>query len=191
MQLSGQGRPAFSAPPRWITDTPQLPWWRLQMITQERLKELLRYDPINGRFVRIAAPGPRTDLIGTCAGTHDTYGYIQIRIDGILHLAHRLAWLYMTGNLPGFQIDHRNTVRDDNAWSNLRPSTPRLNQQNRRAAAHNNRSGVLGVNEQNGRYWARINVNGKERYLGIFATKSEASDAYIKAKRKFHPGGTL
>lgn len=39
-----------------------------------------------------------------------------------------------------------------------------------------------GVNQKHGKYQARLTVDGREKYLGCFATVVEAEDAYIAAK---------
>ena len=96
------------------------------MITQERLKQLYRYEPDTGRFIRIYSK-QRPDTIGRIAGAPHGNGYLEITIDGRTYYAHRLAWLYMTGAWPKGQIDHKNCIRYDNKWENLRDCTPALN----------------------------------------------------------------
>lgn len=89
------------------------------MITQSDLKDQLRYNPRTGEF-RWLRGGRFNRLAGKSAGYRDPDGYLLIRIGGVLYQAHRLAWLYMTGNWPnGGFIDHRNTDPSDNRWVNL------------------------------------------------------------------------
>lgn len=66
------------------------------MITQERLKELLTYDPATGEFRWIVSRGP--NRAGNSAGCIDKAGYRIIEIDGKAYRAARLAFLYMTGD---------------------------------------------------------------------------------------------
>jgi hypothetical protein len=54
---------------------------------------------------------------------------VLIRLEGIGYLAHRLAWVYMTGEQPDV-IDHINRERDDNRFSNLRNGTFKDNSTN-------------------------------------------------------------
>lgn len=54
-----------------------------------------------------------------------------------------------------------------------------------------NSTGVLGVSERDGKYWARIKSQGKMRSLGTFDTIEEARAAYIQAKRLEHAGCML
>lgn len=52
-------------------------------------------------------------------------------IHGYHYKASRLAWLYMTGEWPKYEMDHINHVKDDNRWVNLRDVTPAENCANR------------------------------------------------------------
>jgi hypothetical protein len=101
------------------------------MITQIELKELLSYDPETGIFKWL--PRPRSSRIKYEAGHKMTNGYITIRIKNKQYLAHRLAFLYMTGKFPDKCVDHIDRVRDNNRWDNLREVTPQENSFNRRS----------------------------------------------------------
>ncbi|HHK4055192.1 TPA: hypothetical protein ACQSSJ_005219, partial [Pseudomonas aeruginosa] len=74
-----------------------------ETLTQERLKELLRYDTETGEFTWLARKGSRA-LVGSKAGSNDGQGYIRIAIDGRRYRAHRLAWLYCYGKWPAAQV---------------------------------------------------------------------------------------
>ena len=79
------------------------------MITQARLKELLTYDPETGYFTRnVNVKGANA---GERAGTITAKGYIAIGIDRKHYLAHRLAFLYMTGEWPKELVDHKDTIK--------------------------------------------------------------------------------
>ena len=91
----------------------------MKTLTAAQLRELLQYDPETGVVTRLVKSSNGIK-VGDVAGTADARGYILIRVDGWLHLAHRLAWLHMTCEWPKGMIDHINGVRDDNRWSNLR-----------------------------------------------------------------------
>jgi hypothetical protein len=100
----------------------------------------------------------------------------------------------MTGSWPTDDVDHKNGMRTDNSYGNLREVSRSLNQQNLRKARGETASGVLGVyvSDRPGKPWkASINVSGKDRYLGRFATKDEAQAAYLAAKRSLHEGCTI
>jgi hypothetical protein len=106
------------------------------MITQSRLKELLEYDPCTGVFTWLQHSN-RKDLIGKCAGSKDPSGYIYLGIDGEYCAAHRLVFLYVEGTLPPDQVDHLNTIKDDNRWVNLRKCTRSENMSNPLTLAKN------------------------------------------------------
>ena len=164
------------------------------MITQSRLKEVLSYSPSTGIFEWIIST--RKTKPGQIAGWSDKAGYIYIRIDKKLYAAARLAFLYMTGAWPrnGF-ADHINMVTSDNRWKNLRDATKKINQENRRKASSNNKSGFLGVSPYKGRFIATINTseNGRRtrHTLGYFDDPALGHRAYVRAKRRLHKGCTI
>lgn len=97
----------------------------------------------------------------------------------------------MTGGWPTNEIDHKNGVKDDNRFGNLRQATHLLNQQNQRKAQRKNKAGLLGVCAKRNGFMASIKVNGKNKWLGSFSTPELAHAAYVAAKRKFHEGCTI
>jgi hypothetical protein len=161
------------------------------MVTQERLKELLHYDPATGLFTWRVSRGTRK--LGDIAGTvRNPEGYIGIRIDQKTYQAHRLVWLYVYGCWPSHEIDHMNHVTHDNSLVNLREASKSVNLQNQIKCPRGNRSGILGVHcTKNGRFQSCIGVGGKSIHLGTFLTADAARDAYLKAKRIFHEGNLL
>ena len=82
-------------------------------ITQERLKELVRYDPETGLFTSIKKRrGCKLgSILGTSIGKAE---YLVMHLDYQLYYAHRLAWFYMTGEWPDPEVDHENGRRTDN-----------------------------------------------------------------------------
>lgn len=141
------------------------------MVTQERLRELLFYDPVTGLFVRNVAVGGQ--LVDAVAGHRDN-GYIKIRVDGRTYKAHRLAWFYVHGEWPEV-IDHINRIRSDNRLVNLRNVTKGENNKNHEMFK-NNTSGVTGVcwRGRDSSWCAFINVEGKKIHLGQRKDKFEA-----------------
>jgi hypothetical protein len=160
-------------------------------LTIERLKEVLSYDPLTGIF-RWVKPTSFRVQVGDQAGALNG-GYVLITIDGETCGAHRLAVMYVTGILPGGKTDHRNGIRSDNRFMNLRPGTHEQNMQNEQGPRRNNGTGYLGVSQckATGRFRAFISIKGKSRHLGRFDTAEEAYSAYLSAKREFHEGNTL
>lgn len=161
-------------------------------LTVERVRELFDYDPNAGVLTWRIRTSNRVG-VGSEAGTSESNGYRRVEIAGRPYRVHRLVWLWVHGVWPANQIDHINGDCGDNRLANLREATCAENQQNKRRALRNSRSGVLGVSRASGdRGWmAYIGVDGRERYLGTFPTVAEASAAYVEAKRLMHPFGTL
>jgi HNH endonuclease len=102
------------------------------MLTAERLRELMTYHPETGMFTYLVTRSPRALAGMHVAGSLNAVGYFVITIDRRHYTAHRLAWLWMTGEWPKHEIDHIDEVRTNNVWSNLRDVTRRLNLLNRR-----------------------------------------------------------
>lgn len=152
------------------------------MITVDRLRELLSYDPATGVFTwRVNRRGPAR--IGSVAGTKTRFG-MNICIDCGMYRACRLAWLYMTGEWPIANVIPLDGDCYNLRWSNLRAATP---SERRAHGRHNgsNRTGHRGVYRSAiGAIYAGIRVNGKVIHLGTFDTVEAASAAYKKAKRE-------
>ena len=96
------------------------------ILSAERLRAVLSYDPETGVFtrtVRLANRhqiGDRADFIITAGNQR---GYYRVSLDSERHLAHRLAWLYVYGKWPELTIDHINRNPSDNRIQNLRDVT--------------------------------------------------------------------
>lgn len=162
------------------------------MITQEELKSQLHYCPDTGIFTRLVANSRRVK-VGDIAGCLNDRGYIAIKVDSKLYKAHRLAWLYITGNWPENYIDHINGVKNDNRIGNLRDVTSSENNQNQRKSCANNKSGLLGVSwyKAMNKWNAQIELDGKRTHLGYFTDKHEAHNAYLTKKREIHSTCTI
>ncbi len=83
-------------------------------LSLNRLKELLLYDPDTGIFTWISSTKNYRRPIGAVAGYINSLGYVQIGIDCVAYGAHRLAWMYVHGNLPEMDVDHINGNPSDN-----------------------------------------------------------------------------
>ncbi len=165
----------------------------MRELSATRLREVLRYDPGTGLFTWLVSPSSQVRA-GDIAGSLDKrHGYIYIGIDGRLHFAHRLAWLYMTGAWPIRKIDHRNTVKNDNRFDNLRDVTQRVNLQNQIGPRSNSSSGYLGVawDKARGKWISHIKTDGRQKFLGRFDDPAAAHAAYLSAKRELHEGNML
>lgn len=152
------------------------------MVTQERLKELLSYDPVTGNFTRLVTVN-NANRAGSQPGTITDDGYVRIRIDGQPLYGHVLAWLYMTGEWP-VQVDHKNRNRADNSWENLRHSNQSQNCGNRTPQIGT--SGFAGVTPVGNKFQAQITMSGKVQYLGLKDTAEEAHEVYKQAHVSYH-----
>lgn len=156
------------------------------MLTEDRLREVLRYDHESGVFTWLVRLADNVKA-GTEAGCIAKTGYRLIAIDKRQHRAHRLAWLYVYGSFPAAQIDHINGDRGDNRIANLRPATNAENNRNVGARA-NNTSGFKGVSffKKTGRWKAQATINGKNKHIGYYASPEEASAAYEAYVKPHH-----
>jgi len=153
-------------------------------ITQEELKRLLHYDPDTGAFTwRVSRRC--TAKVGSVAGSvSKNKGVVinRIRVNGRNYQAHRLAWLYMTGEFPsdGEIIKHVDDDGLDNRWSNLVKTTRHS------AKRRNNKSGVCGVSWYaiDRKWLANIQINGKQKNLGYYDTIFDAACARKSAEMK-------
>lgn len=164
-----------------------------QILTAQRLKEVLHYDADTGLFTRFPVKGSsRKHRVGATPKS-ESNGYLRIKIDHKLYRAHRLAWLYVYDEWPNDQIDHINGDKTDNRILNLRAATSSQNKQNARKARLDSRSGLIGAmwHGQSGKWRACIQVDGKRKYLGRFDQAEQAHAVYIEAKRTLHPFCTI
>lgn len=155
-------------------------------LTQQELKEGLKYDPTTGVFVWEAVFGRRTK-IGSAAGSQSYNDRWVIRYKGNLYYAHRLAWLYVYGEFPESMIDHIDGNPLNNRIQNLRVCTSKENQKNQGIPKHNT-SGFKGVSKfrRDNKWQAQARLEGKDVYLGLFNTPEEASEAYNTFAKQHH-----
>ena len=153
---------------------------KTSLITAERLKSLVTYNPETGLMTHKKRFGVGD---GSKAGVVDAEGYLIVRVDGSRCRLHRLAWLYVTGIHPTGQIDHINGDRSDNRLCNLRHVSNKQNGRNQRRQSGNT-SGVTGVcwHKRFGKWIAQIRVDGKYIYLGMFTDINDAAAARKKAE---------
>lgn len=160
--------------------------------SREFLMERLSYCQETGHFTWLVNGRGINRKVGLRAGRINGYGYLVIKVSGRTLLAHRLAWLFVTGSWPTAEMDHINRVRDDNRFCNLREATIAQNRQN--TLGHSSRRySYKGVKKRaNRKRWtASIFEGGKSKHLGTFDTEEEAGKAYIdyvnSTKGEFSP----
>jgi hypothetical protein len=156
------------------------------MITQQRIKQLFDYDQETGLFTRKITVNSRAKE-GTIAGTDNGKGYIKFWVDNKFYYGHRLAWLYVYGDLPSKGIDHIDNNPSNNKINNLRLANQSENMQNVNKFKTNT-SGYKGVywNKNYSKWTAQIWVNSKRKFLGNFENIKDAYLAYCDAAKIFH-----
>lgn len=166
-----------------------------QRVNVKHLLEAVRYNPETGALSWLPRPESHftskrafstwnTSYAGKPAFTTKTgNGYRKGTFNSVELLAHRVAWLLISGAWPEGDIDHVDGDRSNNAARNLRSVTRAENLRNR--GWKGNRQGALGVyyHKASNTYAARIYVDGRAKSLGYFKTVEEAKHARIAAER--------
>lgn len=155
------------------------------MVTQEYLKEHFFYQEETGLFFR-KQKKPNSQEIGKPYTKDNGSGYIKFCVCGSLRYAHRMAWLYVYGEIPEKNIDHINGNRSDNRIANLRLVNQSENTANSRKSKANTsgRKGVTWRKDIN-KWSAQIMVNYKHVSLGVYDDLEEAANAYKQAAQRY------
>ena len=155
-----------------------------EVLTQEYLKRILKYNPATGVFTWRVSSAKHVK-VGDVAGKPRCDGYRRVRILGKLQYAHRLVWLYMYGRFPTKYLDHINGDTSDNRLANLREATNYENQHNQ-GRRKNNTSGYKGVSwdKSMNKWEAYITKDYKKVHLGYFDTTEEAFKAYTEEAKE-------
>ena len=168
------------------------------MLSQNELKNLLRYNPETGKLYWKPRPAEmfKTARDGkswntrraekeafTCASTRK---YLVGRIHNRKYFAHRIIWQLVYGNISKY-IDHIDGNTSNNRIKNLRECTSSQNQYNRKASFGSS-SKFKGVfwHKKTSKWEVQISVNGERKYLGLFTCEVEAAKAYDAVARKMH-----
>lgn len=153
-------------------------------ITSEYVKSILSYNPENGDFVWIKRLSNRINL-GSKAGSKNKNNYKKISINNREYYCHRLAFLFMCGEMPSDEVDHINGDTSDNRFVNLRIVNKNKNMANMKTKK-TNRIGLKGVSLSNGKFISQIVKDKKHYFLGYFDCPAAASFAYQIASEKLN-----
>lgn len=165
----------------------------LNDLTAEFLRDRFSYDPDDGllRYRSEVSIKGKVAPAGTIAGSFNKEGYRYIKIDYRNYRASRLVWLYVTGEWPKHQIDHKDRNASNDKWENLREATGSQNKANcgkyktKKFSCH--LKGVQAVQKRKSiRYRAVASKDGNIFHLGYFDTPEEAHAAYLKASEELH-----
>jgi len=152
-------------------------------LTQDLLNELFEYR--DGVLYWKVAKSNNVK-VGDVAGSLNGRGYLYTRINSKKYLTHRIIFLMHHGYLP-YCLDHIDGNKINNRIENLRPATTSENCRNSRIGK-NNTSGFKGVSwyAPCKKWKARLMINKKEKYIGLFKTLEEAVEAVKKAREELH-----
>jgi len=142
---------------------------------------LLTYDEKTGHFTW--TQDRYRPVAGEIAGTVKPNGYRVIVVAGRICRAHRLAWLFVHGDLPPrhMDIDHINGVRDDNRISNLRIATRGENLANARSKSATSKYRGIGFDRERQKWLMQVKGPTGKRIVKRYPTEIEAARAYDSA----------
>lgn len=157
------------------------------MLSFERASELISYNRETGELRwRVDRSGgvKAGDVAGSRHVKRDRV-YVRVVIDGKKYLAHRVAWLLVTGKWPSAHVDHKDNDPTNGRWLNLRLATFEQNARNRKTPVTNT-SGFKGVTRYRNKWRATIYREGRNRFLGDYDSPESAYAAYCDAVAELH-----
>lgn len=173
------------------------------ILTKEIIRELLNYDKNTGSLTWKPRTGKwftshgERGVDGCAANWNSLYankpaltskmkkGHLRGTILGKNYLAHRIIWLWMTGEWPD-QVDHINGNPSDNRWENLRNVDGAENKKNTKLYK-NNKSGHSGIFylKKEEKWLVSIQANGRLKFLGHFRDLDDAIKTRKEAEAKY------
>lgn len=155
---------------------------------EEKTEKLNRFDKCRIALEKGITCNPETGLIFGVRGNQltriDKDGYINFSFKYnkkyYYLFGHQFIYYYVNGEYDiNLDIDHINTIKNDNRIENLRTATRSENKQN---VKHR---GIY-WHKKNKKWIARIRINYKYINLGSFNTEEEALIAREAGKLKYH-----
>jgi hypothetical protein len=141
---------------------------RTSLPPQNRLLEYFLYE--GGHLVNRVDRSSRAKK-GRSFGTVDANGYVTGYVDGRKYYEHRLIWKLHYNTEPDL-LDHINGDKQDNRIENLQVLSNREN-----IAKSHNRSLPTNIYRYGECFRVRLQINGVERHVGIYANLEDAVHA--------------
>jgi len=154
--------------------------------SQEELHRLFEYR--EGNLYRKIQTSSNAKIGDKAGCLNSLSGYAQIRIYSADYRIHRIIWCYHFGPIPSkLQIDHIDGNKKNNMIENLRLATHSQNKSNNKRAQRNSKSNILGVSwcKISSKWRATIQINSKQKHLGVFANQEDAVAARRAAELQY------
>lgn len=159
---------------------------------QERLKELIDYDPESGKATWRVRPVTRPHdktwnacFAGKQIGGSAKTEYYWISIADNNYLLHRVIYKWMTGEEPAV-IDHKDLNKKNNCWNNLRAATQSENRCNA-PTGKSVKSGVKGLFlTTSGKWQGKVTFKKVNYWTTRFEIKEDAIEALDKLRASIH-----
>jgi hypothetical protein len=124
----------------------------------------------------------KQDKLILCNQYTNVYGYLIFTVNKHKFFSHRAIYETFVSNIPtGFEIDHINTVRDDNRVDNLRAVTHKENQNNPLTRKHNSSSLLKNTNRLK-----KISSEFGEKYKEHFGICSNENIKQYKIEHQWY-----
>lgn len=160
------------------------------MIKLQEIKQILEIDLTSPSGLRWKTNRGKKMKLGDIAGRLGNDGYYRVGINYKTYSIHRIVYALFhdleLDQLPKY-VDHIDRNPSNNDPDNLRPCTQSQNIANT-DRYKNNTSGFKGVSwcKRDKEWIARINIYGKNRFLGRFDSIEDAAKAYEEAALKYY-----
>lgn len=153
-------------------------------LTLELVNHLFRYDQETGKLYRRVGVSHSSVKAGDEVGSRK-FDYLVVGIHGRNYPVHCIIWFIYYKKWPDSEIDHKDRNGTNNRIGNLRKATRQQNNMNR-GIRKNSSTGYVGVSKSGRKFRAQIACDGKDFWLGVFATAEEAAKRYdLEAKKLY------
>ena len=159
------------------------------VLTYDKAREYFNYNPETGELIWKKGKGS-TARVGSKVGSFNTGGYLKTIFNGKHYAVHRIIWLWVYGEWPKHQINHKNVIPSDNRLCNLEDIPLRENCQKKKCHMEGRLPGVRRTKNSD-RFCARIVANKRRIIIGTFNTEQEAYEAYLNGCQELKDGKIL